>query len=82
MYLYIGQIKRIAAGMLHSACIDEKGTLFIFGQKTEKGFGRSGDELRPTVVEEVPFSEEVACGGYHTCVVTGIVFLFYAFVST
>uniref|UniRef100_A0A0E0R9J0 RCC1-like domain-containing protein n=1 Tax=Oryza rufipogon TaxID=4529 RepID=A0A0E0R9J0_ORYRU len=35
-----------------------------------KGFGRSGDELRPTVVEEVPFSEEVACGGYHTCVVT------------
>jgi hypothetical protein len=36
MYLYIGQIKRIAAGMLHSACIDEKGTLFIFGQKTEK----------------------------------------------
>uniref|UniRef100_A0A0E0F6F6 RCC1-like domain-containing protein n=1 Tax=Oryza meridionalis TaxID=40149 RepID=A0A0E0F6F6_9ORYZ len=65
------KIKRIAAGMLHSACIDEKGTLFIFGQKTEKvGFGRSGDELRPTVVEEVPFSEEVACGGYHTCVVT------------
>uniref|UniRef100_A0A0D9XSV3 RCC1-like domain-containing protein n=1 Tax=Leersia perrieri TaxID=77586 RepID=A0A0D9XSV3_9ORYZ len=34
------------------------------------GFGRSGDELRPTVVEEVPFSEEVACGGYHTCAVT------------
>nr|ABA94217.1 uvb-resistance protein uvr8, possible, putative, expressed [Oryza sativa Japonica Group] len=48
------KIKRIAAGMLHSACIDEKGTLFIFGQKTEKvGFGRSGDELRPTVVEEL-----------------------------
>ncbi|KAF0897035.1 hypothetical protein E2562_031333 [Oryza meyeriana var. granulata] len=64
------KIKRIAAGMLHSACIDEKGTLFIFGQKTEKGFGRSGDEHRPTVVEEIPFSEEVACGGYHTCVVT------------
>uniref|UniRef100_J3N8W7 Uncharacterized protein n=1 Tax=Oryza brachyantha TaxID=4533 RepID=J3N8W7_ORYBR len=64
------KIKRIAAGVLHSACIDEKGTLFIFGQKTEKGFGRSGDELRPTVVEEVPFSEEVACGGYHTCAVT------------
>ncbi|VAH13872.1 unnamed protein product [Triticum turgidum subsp. durum] len=30
------KIKRIAAGMLHSACIDEKGTVFMFGQKTEK----------------------------------------------
>jgi len=30
------KIEKVAAGMLHSACIDEKGTLFIFGQKTEK----------------------------------------------
>ncbi|KAL5669633.1 hypothetical protein ACJX0J_021854, partial [Zea mays] len=64
------KIKKIAAGMLHSACIDEKGTLFIFGQKTEKGFGRPNEEFRPNIVEEIPFSEEVACGGYHTCVVT------------
>ncbi|KQJ88287.1 ultraviolet-B receptor UVR8 [Brachypodium distachyon] len=64
------KIKRIAAGMLHSACIDEKGTLFIFGQKTEKVFGRSNDAPRPTVVEEIQFSEEVACGGYHTCALT------------
>ncbi|XP_021317482.1 ultraviolet-B receptor UVR8 isoform X2 [Sorghum bicolor] len=64
------KIKKIAAGMLHSACIDEKGTLFIFGQKTEKGFGRSNEAFRPNIVEEIPFSEEVACGGYHTCVVT------------
>lgn len=54
----------------------------LYLTSTLQGFGRSGDELRPTVVEEVPFSEEVACGGYHTCVVTGIVFLFYAFMST
>ncbi|KAM0841621.1 hypothetical protein ACQ4PT_058890 [Festuca glaucescens] len=64
------KIKRIAAGMLHSACIDKKGTVFIFGQKTEKVFGRSNDVPRPSVVEEIKFSEEVACGGYHTCVVT------------
>jgi alpha-tubulin suppressor-like RCC1 family protein len=42
----------------------------LYLTSTLQGFGRSGDELRPTVVEEVPFSEEVACGGYHTCVVT------------
>uniref|UniRef100_A0ACD5X1T7 Uncharacterized protein n=1 Tax=Avena sativa TaxID=4498 RepID=A0ACD5X1T7_AVESA len=64
------KIKRIAAGMLHSACIDEKGTVFIFGQKTEKVFGRSNDVPRPSVVEEIQFLEEVSCGGYHTCVVT------------
>ncbi|VAH01849.1 unnamed protein product [Triticum turgidum subsp. durum] len=64
------KIKRIAAGMLHSACIDEKGTVFMFGQKTEKVLGRSNDAPRPSVVEEIQFSEEVACGGYHTCAVT------------
>lgn len=64
------KIKRIAAGMLHSACIDEKGTVFMFGQKTEKVLGRSNDAPRPSAVEEIQFSEEVACGGYHTCAVT------------
>jgi hypothetical protein len=38
-------------------------------------FGRSNDVPRPSVVEEIKFSEEVACGGYHTCVVTGINFV-------
>ncbi|EMS64608.1 hypothetical protein TRIUR3_23493 [Triticum urartu] len=67
------KIKRIAAGMLHSACIDEKGTVFMFGQKTEKVvLGRSNDAPRPSVVEEIQFSEEVACGGYHTCAVTAV----------
>lgn len=37
-----------------------------------QGFGRSNEAFRPDIVVEVPFSEEVACGGYHTCVVTGI----------
>ncbi|KAK3119013.1 hypothetical protein QOZ80_9BG0712360 [Eleusine coracana subsp. coracana] len=70
------KLKRIAAGMLQSACIDEKGTLFIFGQKTEKGFGRLNEAFKPIIVEELPFSEEVACGGYHTCVVTDSGFLY------
>uniref|UniRef100_A0A0D9XSX3 Uncharacterized protein n=1 Tax=Leersia perrieri TaxID=77586 RepID=A0A0D9XSX3_9ORYZ len=39
------KIKRIAAGMLQSACID------VFNIELQ-GFGRSGDELRPTIVEE------------------------------
>lgn len=37
----------------------------------KKGFGRSNEAFRPVIVEEIPFSEEIACGGYHTCVVTG-----------
>ncbi|KAF8694396.1 hypothetical protein HU200_038273 [Digitaria exilis] len=36
----------------------------------KKGFGRSNEAFRPVVVEEIPFSEDVDCGGYHTCVVT------------
>lgn len=46
----------------------------VFNIKLQ-GFGRSNDALRPIVVEEIQFSEEVACGGYHTCVVTGISFV-------
>jgi hypothetical protein len=42
-------------------------------------FGRSNDVPRPSVVEEIKFSEEVACGGYHTCVVTGISFVLKTF---
>ncbi|XP_074583428.1 ultraviolet-B receptor UVR8 [Curcuma longa] len=66
------KIKSIAAGMLHSACIDEKGTVFVFGARTTNklGFGAGKNLRTPTVVQELPISEEVACGGYHTCVLT------------
>ncbi|XP_039114294.1 ultraviolet-B receptor UVR8 isoform X3 [Dioscorea cayenensis subsp. rotundata] len=66
------KVRRIAAGMLHSACINEQGSVFIFGERTinKLGFGEAKNATRPLVVEQLPFSEEVACGGYHTCVVT------------
>ncbi|WOL09445.1 ultraviolet-B receptor UVR8 [Canna indica] len=65
------KIKAIAAGMLHSACVDERGSVFIFGETATNKLGFGGKNAQtPTIVQELPISEEVACGGYHTCVVT------------
>ncbi|XP_072973350.1 ultraviolet-B receptor UVR8 [Typha angustifolia] len=66
------KVKRIAAGMLHSACIDEEGTVFIFGEQTvgTMGFGGANNASIPLAVKELPFSKEIACGGYHTCALT------------
>nr|CAD1837538.1 unnamed protein product [Ananas comosus var. bracteatus] len=66
------KIKRIAAGMLHSACVDEQGIVYIFGERTVKkmGFGRTNNASTPSAMKELPFSSAVACGGYHTCVIT------------
>ena len=48
-------------------------SLHFFGfNKPFYGFGRSNEEFRPNIVEEIQFSKEVACGGYHPFVVTGI----------
>ncbi|XP_028786192.1 ultraviolet-B receptor UVR8 isoform X2 [Neltuma alba] len=65
------KVTYVAAGLQTSACTDENGSVFIFG---EKGI----DKLRfggminatPSLVSELPCSEEVACGGYHICVLT------------
>ncbi|XP_073117500.1 ultraviolet-B receptor UVR8 isoform X2 [Elaeis guineensis] len=66
------KVKRIAAGMLHSACIDEQGSVFLFGERTTNklSFGAAKYASTPSVVLDLPLSKEVACGGYHTCVVT------------
>ncbi|KAG0471269.1 hypothetical protein HPP92_015815 [Vanilla planifolia] len=66
------KIKKVAAGMLHSACIDERGSVFIFGEQTvsKMGFSEIKNVSQPSSIQELPFSEEIACGGYHTCVVT------------
>ncbi|PWZ58422.1 Protein FATTY ACID EXPORT 3, chloroplastic [Zea mays] len=46
-------------------------SLHFFGfNKPFYGFGRSNEEFRPNIVEEIQFSKEVACGGYHPFVVT------------
>ncbi|KAF4369739.1 hypothetical protein F8388_018796 [Cannabis sativa] len=55
------KVKYVAAGLLHSACIDENGSAFGF---------RENSEATPSLIAELPYSEEVACGGYHTCVLS------------
>ncbi|PQQ00751.1 ultraviolet-B receptor UVR8 isoform X1 [Prunus yedoensis var. nudiflora] len=57
------KVKKVAAGMLHSACIDENGSVFIFDE-------RALDKVGSGTRSKLPSSEEVACGGYHTCVLT------------
>ncbi|KAA8547058.1 hypothetical protein F0562_003487 [Nyssa sinensis] len=66
------KVRSVAAGMLHSACIDENGSVFAFGETAvEKlGFGEAKNATTPSMISNLPFSEEVACGGYHTCVIT------------
>ncbi|XP_042515874.1 ultraviolet-B receptor UVR8 isoform X2 [Macadamia integrifolia] len=65
------KVKNVAAGMLHSVCIDENGSVFIFDERAniKLGFGKANN-TSPSIISELPLSEEVACGGYHTCVIT------------
>ncbi|XP_021853090.1 ultraviolet-B receptor UVR8 isoform X1 [Spinacia oleracea] len=66
------KVNTVAAGLLHSACIDENGNVFIFGERKlhKLNFGKSDDVTGPSMLSELPISEEVTCGGYHTCVIT------------
>ncbi|XP_043808553.1 ultraviolet-B receptor UVR8 isoform X2 [Manihot esculenta] len=67
------KVKNVAAGLLHSACIDENGAIFVFGERVtgRLSFGEKNNAATPFMIAEFPWSKEVACGGYHTCVVTG-----------
>ncbi|KAJ8765337.1 hypothetical protein K2173_012034 [Erythroxylum novogranatense] len=62
------KVKNVAAGMLHSAFIDENGSVFMFGKGL--GFGEHGSMTTSSMIGKLPSSKEVSCGGYHTCVVT------------
>ncbi|KAB5556465.1 hypothetical protein DKX38_007374 [Salix brachista] len=66
------KVKNIAAGLLHSACIDENGSVYIFGEKAvdKLAFGNANNATTPSMIGKLPYSQEVACGGYHTCVIT------------
>uniref|UniRef100_A0A7C9AVY8 RCC1-like domain-containing protein n=2 Tax=Opuntia streptacantha TaxID=393608 RepID=A0A7C9AVY8_OPUST len=66
------KVRGVAAGLLHSACIDENGSVFIFGERAmdKLRLGNSDYDTGLSRMAELPFSEEVACGGYHTCVIT------------
>ncbi|KAF3776032.1 hypothetical protein EJ110_NYTH49229 [Nymphaea thermarum] len=65
------KVRKIAAGLLHSACIDENGSVFLFGQRTtdKLGFAEANIVLSPSAIK-LPSSQQVSCGAYHTCVVT------------
>ncbi|KAK4353526.1 hypothetical protein RND71_025720 [Anisodus tanguticus] len=67
------KVKNVAAGMLHSVCISENGSVHFFGEKAKKklGYSEASNNLVPSMVDELPYSEKAACGGYHTCVITG-----------
>ncbi|KAM7260274.1 hypothetical protein ACFE04_016015 [Oxalis oulophora] len=55
------KVKNVAAGLLHSACVDGiSGPSLLFIEV--KG------ATTPGRVSEVPYCKEVGCGGYHTCV--------------
>ncbi|KAK1587622.1 hypothetical protein Q3G72_014941 [Acer saccharum] len=66
------KVKTAAAGLLHSACIDENGCVFIFGERTvdKMVFQDRNNATTPSLVSKLPYSEDVSCGGYHTCIVT------------
>ncbi|WJX40937.1 HECT-type E3 ubiquitin transferase [Trifolium repens] len=66
------KVKYVAAGMLTSACTDENGSVFIFGEKGIDKLLLKGmrNATKPSLISELPYAEEVACGGYHTCVLT------------
>ncbi|KAJ3675637.1 hypothetical protein LUZ60_004679 [Juncus effusus] len=66
------KVKSIAAGLLHSACIDDKGSVFRFGERRagKMEFTRVNGASILSPVEGIPFSVQVSCGGYHTCVIT------------
>lgn len=66
------KVRGVAAGLLHSACIDENGTVFIFGERATDKLRLANSDYHTGLsrMAELPFSEEVACGGYHTCVIT------------
>ncbi|KAK9682525.1 hypothetical protein RND81_10G080000 [Saponaria officinalis] len=65
------KVKTVAAGLLHSAYVDENGNVFVFGENVVGKFSFGSDNSSgPSMLSDLPMSEEIACGGYHTCVVT------------
>ncbi|CAM6105338.1 unnamed protein product [Calypogeia fissa] len=60
--------RAISAGLMHSACVDQLGNLFTFGQgrMCQLGHGDTRDSFEPLAVTNLPSCAGVACGGYHT----------------
>ncbi|KAL3700705.1 hypothetical protein R1sor_018727 [Riccia sorocarpa] len=69
------RIQDISAGMTHSACVDSFGTVYTFGngRMFQLGLGSNRSSLEacePSALKNLPAGLTVACGGYHTGVLT------------
>ena len=62
-------VSTVAAGHVHSACVDDQGTLYTWGQGRFNQLGRGtkfiDHETLPSVVSSIRFVDDVACGGLH-----------------
>ena len=60
----------VAAGHMHSACIDDRGNLYTWGQGRFNQLGLSAKpsdhETTPSPVMSLRFVHEIACGGLHS----------------
>lgn len=61
-------IDRVAAGHMHSACIDSDGRVYTFGsgRHAQLGTGSLDDVSVPKLVKGIQCARDIACGGYHT----------------
>ena len=66
----LSSVTAVFAGSRHSACIDESGQLFTWGENSFHLLGRPGSPAEPGVVGGLPAIHSVACGGLHTVAAT------------
>eukprot|EP00898_Chlorokybus_atmophyticus_P005294 jgi/Chlat1/5766/Chrsp387S00426 len=66
------RVESVAAGQMHSACVDEDGKLLMFGHNRFHQLGLGGDEDKysPEVVPSEVAIESVACGALHNAAIT------------
>ena len=64
------KVVAVAAGHMHSACIDDRGNLYTCGQGRFNQLGLSAKpsdhETTPSPVMSLRFVHEIACGGLHS----------------
>ncbi|XP_024534524.1 ultraviolet-B receptor UVR8 isoform X2 [Selaginella moellendorffii] len=66
------QIRSVSAGLVHSACADDSGTIYSFGQGSmcQLGLGNNNDASQPCPIPDLPRVSSISCGGYHTGAIT------------
>ncbi|KAL3640480.1 hypothetical protein CASFOL_015448 [Castilleja foliolosa] len=64
--------KAFLLGCCTLLAFQKDGSVYLFGERElgKWGFGKAKSATTPSTISKLPPSEEVACGGYHTCVIT------------